>query len=487
MTKTSDRVYFEPDNKGIFGKEETMASDLELAKSIAQKVCAEGGRTFFVGGFVRDRLMGRPSKDVDLEVHGIPPEHLAAILDGIGRRTVMGASFGVYGLAHSRLDIAMPRMERATGRGHRDFEVSVDPFIGPEKAAIRRDFTVNAMMEDVLTGEVVDPFGGREDLARGILRHVNDRSFPEDSLRVLRAAQFAARFGFSVAPETVRLCAGMDLSGLARERIMGEMQKALLGSGHPSVFFGVLREMKQLSFWFPEVQALIGVQQDPLFHPEGDVWNHTMQVLDAAAGLRDQAVYPLGFMLAALAHDLGKPQTTQVLKGHIHSYGHEKAGVEPARQLIERLTDETRLREYVPNMVLLHMRPGALVAQQSSRKAYMKLYDEAKCPEDLILLAAADRLGSGGALFHGLRVDTSLLETELAEYRRLMAEPYVSAKDLAAAGLVPGPVYSRALAYAHKLHLSGVPAAEARAQTVAFARRLEKKTDCIDGSQADVL
>ena len=182
-----------------------MTRDRETARRIAQEVQPLGGSVYYVGGCVRDRLLGRESKDLDIEVHGVTPQQLEIVLDRMGSRRTVGASFGVYGLAGCGLDIAMPRREAAVGRGHRDFTVEVDPWLGPERAARRRDFTVNALMEDVLTGQVLDFFGGREDLRRGLLRHVDDHSFPEDPLRVLRGAQFAARFGFTVAEETVAL------------------------------------------------------------------------------------------------------------------------------------------------------------------------------------------------------------------------------------------------------------------------------------------
>ena len=197
------------------------ARDMEAARAIARQAAALGGRAYYVGGFVRDRLLGRENTDVDIEVHGLTPSQLEEILDGLGGRLEMGASFGIYGLKGYGLDIAMPRRERAIGRGHRDFDVTVDPFLGTEQAARRRDFTVNALMEDVLTGRVLDHFHGVRDLRRGVLRHVDDRTFPEDPLRVLRGAQFAARFGFTAAPETIALCRGIDLSALPPERAQG--------------------------------------------------------------------------------------------------------------------------------------------------------------------------------------------------------------------------------------------------------------------------
>ena len=147
--------------------------DLKMAEKIAACVADKGGRTFLVGGYVRDLLMGKHSKDIDIEIHGVQPKELENILDGLGSRTEMGASFGVYGLRGYDIDIAMPRQEEATGRGHKDFKIYVDPFLGTYKAAMRRDFTINAMMQDVLTGEIIDHFGGQEDLKKGVLRHVN--------------------------------------------------------------------------------------------------------------------------------------------------------------------------------------------------------------------------------------------------------------------------------------------------------------------------
>ena len=463
---------------------------MALAREIAVRVAEAGGRVYFVGGFVRDALLGRENKDIDIEVHGVSVVQLEEILDGLGERTQMGASFGIFGLKHCGLDIAMPRREHSTGLGHRDFAVSVDPFIGPEKAAERRDFTMNALMQDVLSGEVLDFFGGAEDLRRGRIRHVNDLSFAEDPLRVFRAAQFAARFGFSVAEETALLSSTMDVSALAGERVMGELEKALEKAPRPSVFFRELRRMRQLSVWFPEVEALIGVPQPPAFHPEGDVWNHTLQVLDEAALLREQAQHPLWLMLAALCHDFGKAAVTRTeVDGRLHAYGHEQAGLPLIRSFLSRLTNETRLRQYVLNMAELHMRPNRMAADRSSEKKFMKLFDSSVCPEDLLLLAKADHMGrvpppdrnlressesepGRQALVADYAATEETLRDLLALYRRRMAEPYLTGRDLIEAGLKPGPVFTEALAYAHKLRLAGCPKEEQLRQTLGYIRRM---------------
>ena len=447
-------------------------SDKELltARRVAEAVDAAGGRTFYVGGFVRDRLLHRPNTDIDIEVHGIGPDKLEEILNRLGGCTKMGASFGIYGIAGCGLDIAMPRREEATGRGHRDFTVYVDPFLGTEKASRRRDFTMNALMEDVLTGEIVDHFGCRRDLQKGILRHVDSETFGEDPLRVLRAAQFAARFALKIAPETVEICRSMDLTVLAPERIQGELEKALLQADRPSIFFETLREMDQLKVWFPEADALIGVEQSPVHHPEGDVWNHTMLVLDQAAALRGQTEHPLAFMLSALCHDFGKPLTTAAGEdGRIHALGHEQAGVETADRFIRRLTANRKLREYVLNMTALHMKPNIAAGARSKIKSTNKMYDQSVDPEGLILLARADHLGRPGR--EPDREHEAFLRQRLELYQEMMARPFVQGADLIAAGLKPGPEFRESLDYAHKLRLAGVGKEEALKQTLAFSRK----------------
>lgn len=419
-----------------------MDKNMQMARTIAQAVADRGGRVYYVGGLVRDRLRGRDCKDVDIEVHGVTSAALEDILDSLGQRTEMGASFGIYGLRHYDLDIAMPRLEKATGRGHKDFAVFTDPFLGTEKAAMRRDFTINAMMEDVLTGEVVDHFGGREDLQRGVLRHVNDDTFAEDPLRVLRGAQFAARFGLEVAEETIALCRRMDLSPLANERIFGELHKALLKAPRPSVFFTLLRQMHQLGCWFPELEAL----------PE-DLWRQTMLVLDAAAGLRDRAREPVPFMVAALCH-----------------------GVEGVKGLLSRLTSEVRLHRYVLNMRALCGQPRALREAQAEPPAWNRLFDQSACPEDLLLLDQAFRVAEAPGEEHAPL--PARMAQALADYRALMALPCVMGADLIAAGVKPGKAMGEALRFAHELHLDGVAKEEALRQTLL---RLQAAENCTKG------
>jgi len=409
-----------------------------MARRIAAAVAEAGGRTYYVGGCVRDLLLGRENKDIDIEVHGVTVPALAAILDSLGERTAMGASFGIMGLRHYDIDIAMPRSEKATGRGHRDFEVFVDPFIGEEKAALRRDFTMNALMQDVLTGEILDFFGGRADLAAGCIRHVSDASFAEDPLRVFRAAQFAARFGFDVADETTALCATMAVDALPPERVMGELEKALLKAAQPSVFFDALKKMDRLSPWFEALAAL----------PE-QRWRKVMAELDAAAALRPRSRHPLDFMLSACCAGFD---------------------LETARGFLVRLTQAVELTRYVLNMVERRADFEAFMAEEPGEVGWMALFDGALCPEDLILLSRAAHAGADDWPAVEQR-----LKSLLTLYRERMERPFVMGRDLIAAGVRPGPEMGKALAYAHGLRLAGADKAEQLQRTLNWLKRGEER------------
>ena len=454
--------------------------NIEMARKIAAAVEQAGGRAYYVGGYVRDQFLGRESKDVDIEIHGISVQDLQDILDTFGERLTYGVSFGIMSLRHFELDIAMPRSEEEAGRGQKDFAAFVDPFIGEEKAALRRDFTMNSLMKNVLSGEVLDFFNGIEDINHRRIRHVNHQTFAEDPLRVFRAAQFAARFGFSVADETRELASTLDVSTLPGERIMTELEKALLKADKPSVFFEELRTMRQLSGWFPELERLIGTPQNPRFHPEGDVWTHTMQVLDEAANLRNKATEPLWFMLSALCHDFGKAAVTTEKDSDVHAYGHEREGLPLVRSFLGRITNEVKLMEYVLNMIEMHMEPMQKVRDGALIRSYMKMFDRSVCPEDMLLLAKADYMGrkdagtDGSAIAEEYREVELKLQKMLSVYEERMSSPYLTGKDLIEAGVEPGPVFGEALSYAHKLRLNGKSKEEQLRHTLGWIRK-----DCV--------
>lgn len=448
----------------------SIEENIFMAKRIATLAKGQGGIAYYVGGFVRDRIRGTENKDIDIEIHGITPEALEKILGESGTPIEIGKSFGIYKMRGFSIDIAMPRKEKPIGKGHRDFKVEAKPFIGTEKASMRRDFTVNAIMEDVLTGEIIDHFGGMEDLKKGVLRHINEKTFTEDALRVLRGAQFAARFNYKLAPETAQLCKRIDLKELSRERVFDELKKALLKSDAPSLFFETLKNIGGLDVWFPEVKALAGIKQNELYHKEGDVWAHTMMVLDSAVKYRDNAENPMGFMLSALTHDFGKIVATEEKDGRIHSYGHEVEGLRVIKEFLCRLTNENALTAYVLNMAKLHMKPAVCFRDKSSVKATNKLFDEAVSPKDLICLALCD--GEGQIPRKPIDEIKAFLTERLGVFNEYMARDYVDGKTLLENGVTPGEIFGKMLEYAHKLRLAGIEKSEALSQTLAYGRKI---------------
>lgn len=443
-----------------------------LAEQIGKRVQEIGGSVYYVGGHVRDELLGIESKDIDIEVHGVSIEQLKEILSEYGEVDVVGQSFGIFMIKGCDLDISMPRIERAKGVGHRDFHVYVQPDLGTFKAAKRRDFTINSIMKNVINGEIIDHYNGIEDIKKGILRCVDEETFPEDPLRVLRAARFGAKLGFKIDSDTMELCSKVDLSVLSKERVYDEVKRALVQSHKPSYFFENLRDMNQLGVWFKEIEDLIGVVQPVEHHKEGDVWNHTMLVIDEAAKYRKYVEKPEYFMFAALCHDLGKVSTTEEINGKIHALGHEEAGVEIGREFLGRLTGDKNLKSYVKNMTLLHMKPNMFANNNSKVKSTNKLFYQSVDVDGLILLAKADHFG---------RVDPGQyenVEKYLAErkdhYLEMMKKPYVSGRDLIEAGLKPGEEFSEILAYAEKLRMAEIDKENALKQVLAYAGKLIK-------------
>lgn len=447
--------------------------NITLAKRIATAIANEGGRAYYVGGYVRDQILGVENKDIDIEIHGITIDILEKILLSFGKPISMGNSFGIYQLQNANVDISLPRSGEDLYK--------IDPFIGIEAAAGRRDFTINALMQDILTNEVIDFFGGREDIDNRIIRQVSNHTFISNPLRVFRAAQFAARFSFSVDNKTSLSASEINLSTIASERVYSELEKALLKAEKPSAFFEELRKMNQLSVWFPELAALIDVLQNPVHHPEGNVWIHTMQVLDEAAKLREKSYHPYWFMLSALCHDYGKALTTEEQSGTLHAYGHEIEGLLLTEHFLNRLTSNFKLTQYVLNMVELHMKPNSMARNTESVKSFMKLFDQSICPEDLLLLSKADYLGRVGEetdvelQINNYKPTEAKLHDMLSRFRKEMAQPYVRGRDLVEAGIEPGALMGEALQYAHKLRIAGLPKNEQLRQTLGWIHAAERK------------
>ena len=428
------------------------AAEDSAVREVARRVRDAGGRALLVGGCVRDGLLGGHPKDFDFEVYGLSPERLKTTLAQAFALDLVGASFGVLKLKGHDIDVALPRRETKLGLGHRAFETSPDPNLSLEEASARRDFTVNAIYRDPLTGEILDPWNGRADLERRVLRHVSSH-FVEDPLRVLRGMQFIARFGLRPAQETIDLCRAMTPEGLAPERLMGEWSKLLVQGGRISQGLSFLREVHWVDH-YPELKRLIGCRQDPEWHPEGDVWNHTLDCLDRFAAARDAGSWPadesLLVGLAVLCHDFGKPDCTRYdpVKRRIRSLGHDEAGVAPTQSFLRRLTREERLLRDVPPLVRLHMRPYAMWRAKSSDAAIRRLATQVCSIETLTRVAAADN------------TDDEVCAWLLAEAHRLSVEaaapkPLVRGRDLIALGMKPGPAFGAILKRAYDAQLEG--------------------------------
>jgi tRNA nucleotidyltransferase (CCA-adding enzyme) len=434
---------------------------------IAKAVRAEGGRALLVGGCVRDELMGRQPKDWDLEVYGIEGQRLRELLDQIGSVNVVGEAFTVYKLG-AHLDVSLPRRERKSGRGHRAFFIEGDPTMTTEEASKRRDFTINAILKDPLTGEIIDPFHGRNDIKSGILRAVSRETFSEDSLRVLRAAQFAARFEFRIEPETAELCQRIDLTDLPAERIWGEMEKLLLRARLPSIGLGWLHALGVLDQLFPEIKSLINVPQDPEWHPEGDVFVHTRLVVDRARELIDDLPYPkqVTVMLAALCHDFGKPATTAFVDGRTRSREHEEAGVAPTESLLDRLNIHTLdgydVRAQVVALVQDHLKPGEFYKKRDEvgDGAFRRL--ARKCELDLLYrVAKADSLGRNADWVPREKwYDAEAQEWFIARARELEVQsqapaPILLGRHLVELGVEPGPRMGEITKAVYEMQLDG--------------------------------
>jgi tRNA nucleotidyltransferase (CCA-adding enzyme) len=434
---------------------------------LAHAVREAGGRALLVGGCVRDHLMRVQPKDWDVEVYGIEPARLRELLDEFGHVNVTGEAFTVYKIGND-LDVSLPRRERKMGRGHRAFVIEGDPQMTFEEAARRRDFTINAIMEDPLTGEVIDPFDGRADLERKVLCAVSAETFAEDSLRVLRAAQFAARFEFEIEPATVELCRTIDLTDLPRERVWGEMEKLLLRARRPSIGLKWFYELGVVAQIFPELKALVGVPQEEEWHPEGSVDVHTLLTVDRARELIDDLPYPkqVTVMLAALCHDFGKPATTSFTEGRWRSRGHEEAGVAPTESFLERLNIHTLegydVRAQAIALVRDHLKPGELYRRRDEigDGAFRRL--SRKCELDLLYrVAKADSLGRNAEWVPKERWYTAEAQEWFIERARELEiesrppAPLLMGRHLLEMGLQPSPLVGEITRAVYEMQLDG--------------------------------
>jgi tRNA nucleotidyltransferase (CCA-adding enzyme) len=425
-------------------------------RRIEELVRRAGGRTWLVGGCVRDLLLGRQPRDLDLEIFGVPPGQVHALLAEHFSVQFVGKAFGIFKLQGVPIDISIPSRRLTDSASGPGLPRQSDPDMDIDEALARRDFTMNSIAWDPDTLELRDPFNGRNDLAARLLRHTSDR-FAEDPLRVLRGMQLAGRFELTAVPETVALCKTLTQDGQPGERLWEEWKKLILQGVRPSLGLRFLSDCGWLRF-YPELASLQGCPQDPAWHPEGDVWTHTLHCLDWFAtertdNLDDDLIVGLG----VLCHDFGKPAATKEEFGHVTSRGHEPEGEAPTRRFLSRLTNQEDLINEVTTLVLCHLRPRALFDAQGSDSAVRRLARQVRRIDRLVRVARADHAGRPPKPFDGFPAGEWLLERA----RRLAVDtqppaPIVMGRHLLELGVQPGPDMGRLLDECYEAQLDGV-------------------------------
>lgn len=422
-------------------------------KSVLDDIVRHGGHPYFVGGCVRDYLLNIPYHDLDIEVYNLTLQQLHTVLSTHGQVNQFGRSFAIIQIAGIDADFALPRTETKTGDMHTDFEVSIDPFMPLNKAIQRRDLTMNALMYDYINKTIVDHCGGIEDINNEIIRCVNPSTFIEDPLRVLRIAQFKSRFNFKVEKNTFELCKDMVKKGmldhLSIERIYEEYTKILMSS-KPSIGFEFLRDIEALPDYLSD---MINTQQRTDYHSEGNVFNHTMLVIDVGALIRHKTSNPLGFMWACLLHDIGKPSvTTKDLKAPYHA----KVGAELFKDI--DIIRSKKLRGYISCLIEYHMTLMNIARFKKGKINYytlLKAIDNKVPVNDLYYISAADKLGRGSVDINEYNKKMEYINNLIKEYGTKALEPLITGKDLISININNKSLYKNILEEAYQLQLSG--------------------------------
>lgn len=443
------------------GMEKLPSSLREAALLFARDVRNAGGTAYIVGGAVRDLMLDRCDiKDVDIEVFGLPADRIERIAGRHWGFDECGASFGVLKLKGVDIDISLPRTESKTAIGHKGFAIESNPFLSIREAASRRDFTVNAMYFDPLEAKMEDPFGGAGDLNAHILRHVSEK-FSEDPLRVLRGMQFAARFRLCAAAETIDVCRKMTIENLPPERLFSEWTKLIIKGEEISRGLEFLKDSGWLGY-FPELKALCECRQDPRWHPEGTVWEHTKLSMDYFAQNRigdDSEDLIVG--LAVLCHDFGKPATTRwdSERGRLRSLGHDVAGVAPTVSFLRRLTNEERILSEVPPLVENHMKPYAMWKAKSGDAAVRRLALKTGRIDRLVRVCRADDMGRvlepSETSPRGIELSWLLEAAERLKVKDTAPKPILMGRHLIELGFKPSKEFSDILKTVFNAQLNG--------------------------------
>jgi tRNA nucleotidyltransferase (CCA-adding enzyme) len=425
--------------------------------AIVGEIAQHKGRALLVGGAVRDLLLGLPIKDLDIEVYGISIEQLESILKHFGFVSLVGKSFGVLRLHGLDVDWSIPRADSA-GRKPR---VATDPFMSFKDAFGRRDLTINAMGIDLVSYELVDPYNGQKDLHEKRLRAPRIDLFIEDPLRFYRVMQFVSRFEMKPDIELNHVCATMNLKGISVERIEDEFEKLFLKSQRPSLGLRWIHEIGRLQELLPELAAVVGVPQDARWHPEGDVFEHSMQSLDASASMiYESSQEKLIVMIAALCHDLGKATTTEITKDGIISYEHDIEGAKICLPFLKRITRKLIIFEAVPQLVRYHMQPLQFVDGGAKPSAYKRLARKLAPNATITMLAKVALADSRGRNPFGHDplaiqdpdVERFLYHAQQAQVEHKPEEPILHGRDIID-WVEPGPEMGKFLKKAYEIQL----------------------------------
>lgn len=454
---------------------------IPLSSSLIQLIehlAHHGIKAIIVGGYVRDFLSGYSTEDLDIELYGITSlDKLEALLSPFGKVGIYGKSFGILKLVFDgySIDFSPPRTESKYGTGHKGFEMAWHREMDYASAARRRDFTINSIGYDPLTQTLIDPYGGIKDLKHKILRCVDPQTFIDDPLRVLRAVQFAARFELTCDDTLLSLCQSMIADGsleeLPKERIFEELKKLFIKSAHPSIGMKLLKEMGGLSFFTP-LECFEHTPQDPLSHPEGSVWTHTLMALDFMATLRSgEWRKDMVLMLSVLLHDIGKPVTTITINNVLNAPKHAEIGVNIARTWLNKITEDKALIASILPLIYYHGWPRKFYRRKASNSDILHLSTKV-CIEDLILLSKADFFGRSFNEANPQTFDAGDWLYRCADTLNVLKKPplpLLYGRDLIALGLTPSHRFKSILNNAYKAQLDQV--FETRTQALEWLKK----------------
>ncbi len=431
---------------------------IELFKSIRET----GGKGFLVGGCVRDRLLGFLTKDYDIEVYALPNALLKEMLEKFGKVSIVGEQFAVYKLRPKaapsvEVDVSLPRRESKYGKGHRGFIIEGDPWMTFEEAVSRRDFTVNAILQDPLTESIIDPLNGLSDLVSKKLRHANLNTFTEDPLRALRAAQLASRYNFSITKTTRELCREINLTDLPKERVYQEIEKILLLSPDPSVGFNYLLRLHVIQKLFPSLLELVSSSIIDNPYSRNSNWDYTMQSLRRGK---------------VITKNLSQPEKLSVLFSILGI----RLSLSNLIKLLDALGIQTYqkypMRHQILTLRKIHILPYKVFCQNLKKEviiSFLRRLERVTSLELLCYLLKSLYLNSSDVFLQWLEESIRDYYSIKKEYKRL-----VNGNDILSVGIKPGPEVRSLLQQFEELQIEGIIKTPSEAQAILLRLSHEK-------------